>query len=83
MVSNESRQIRIWLCDCGRVHVDTSLCRKSYTPAEFLDCLRIAAGKGGAEAYPPDASRLNEACETKPALHAARLSIEIYKDKAA
>jgi hypothetical protein len=69
--------IRIWLCDCGRVHVETRHCRKSYTPAEFLDCLRKAAGTGGAEAIPPRTSRLNQACDTKPALCAARQLIGV------
>jgi hypothetical protein len=40
----KTQLMRIWLCDCGRVHVETLHCRKSYTPAEFLDRLRNAAG---------------------------------------
>lgn len=69
--------IRIWFCDCGPVHIETRHCRKSYTPAEFLNCLRNAAGQGGAEATPPRTSRLNQACEVKPAIRAAHQLIGV------
>lgn len=31
---------RVWLCDCGRVHVETNHFRLSFTPDEFLVFLR-------------------------------------------
>lgn len=41
-----SNKVRIWLCDCGRIHLETKHCRVSLTPAEFLRSLRCAAGEG-------------------------------------
>jgi hypothetical protein len=32
--------IRIWLCDCQMIHVETNHCRRSFSPAEFVDLLR-------------------------------------------
>lgn len=54
---------RIWLCDCGRVHLETRNCRMSFMPTEFLAWLRSSAGVGGARINPPQQSYLNEACE--------------------
>jgi hypothetical protein len=31
---------RVWLCDCGRVHVETNHFRLSFTPDDFLIFLR-------------------------------------------
>lgn len=56
--------IRIWLCDCGRVHVETRYFRQSYTPAEFLIHLRRGAARAGARVFPPyQHACLDEACE--------------------
>lgn len=41
--------IRVWLCECGRVHVETRHCRRSFAPAEFLALVRKAAGRNGTE----------------------------------
>jgi hypothetical protein len=75
--------VRIWLFDCGRVHVETRHCRQSFTPTAFITLLRDAAGMGGVEASLPVPSRLNEACETNPAVHAARQPFDVFNDKAA
>jgi len=37
-VSREA--IRVWLCDCGRVHLETRDCRLSFEPQEFVARLR-------------------------------------------
>jgi len=34
--------IRIWLCECGRIHAETRVCRVSLEPAEFVNRLREA-----------------------------------------
>lgn len=36
-------EVRVWLCDCGRIHVETQHYRRSFSPAEFLGLLRRAA----------------------------------------
>ena len=35
--------IRVWLCDCGRIHVEGRHYRRSFTPAEFVELLRATA----------------------------------------
>ena len=35
--------LRIWLCDCGRIHIESPYCRRTYSPAEFVNLLRFAA----------------------------------------
>ncbi|MBS1790097.1 MAG: hypothetical protein JST85_20405 [Acidobacteria bacterium] len=56
-------RVRIWFCDCGRVHVETSDCRRSFMPAEFPNFLKNSIVKGGASGNPPRQSHLKEACE--------------------
>jgi len=73
---SDSNKIRIWLCDCGRVHLETKHCRESLTPAEFLICLRRAAGTDGAGVVAPQQpSYLDEACTNTTASRAARRSL--------
>ncbi|MGE0126929.1 MAG: hypothetical protein AB7U82_02400 [Blastocatellales bacterium] len=62
---NTSYGLRIWLCECGRVHVETEHFRQSYTPAEFLFRLRGEADRAGARVIPPNQpAYLDEACDT-------------------
>ena len=57
-------RIQIWLCDCGRVHIETRYYRQSFTPAEFLIHLRREAGRAGARVIPPHQPAYpTEACE--------------------
>jgi hypothetical protein len=35
--------IRVWLCDCGRIHIESRHLRRSFMPTEFLKLLRAAA----------------------------------------
>lgn len=70
---SDSNKIRIWLCDCGRVHLETKHCRVSLTPAEFLNLLRHAADKDGAGVVAPQQpSYLDEACTNTTASRAVR-----------
>jgi hypothetical protein len=56
---------KIWLCDCGRVHVETRNCRVSLTPAEFLHLVKRLADVCETENRSPQRSYLTEeACET-------------------
>lgn len=45
--------VRIWFCDCGRVHVEASNYRRSFTPTEFLNFLKNSAEMGGTKSNPP------------------------------
>lgn len=54
---------RIWLCDCGRIHLETRNCRMSFIPVEFVAWLRSSASGDGAITILPQQSYLNEACE--------------------
>ena len=49
---------RIWLCECGRVHVETPHCRASYEPADFVALLRQQAAIHDTDAV----ARLGLAC---------------------
>jgi hypothetical protein len=40
--------VRSWLCDCGRIHIESKQQRQNFMPPEFLDLLSIAATMGGA-----------------------------------
>jgi len=56
--------VRIWLCECGCVHIESIHCRKTFTPAEFLSLLRNLAKRIGAGlASPNHQSCLEEACK--------------------
>lgn len=70
---NGSNKVRVWLCDCGRVHLESKHCRVSLTPAEFLNLLRRAADKDGAGVVAPQQpSYLDEACTNTTASRAVR-----------
>jgi hypothetical protein len=70
--------VRIWLCDCGRVHVETRHCRVTFMPAEFLAHLRRAAGESGARAIPPQQPTYqDEACVANSISRAARSPITL------
>lgn len=56
--------VRIWVCDCGRVHVETQFHRMSFLPVQFLDLLRNGTDKASAGSNFPRQSYLKEACET-------------------
>jgi hypothetical protein len=58
----------IWLCDCGRIHVETAHSRLSFSPAEFVTLLRTAAANKGTEA----ATRLPAACYQQAAFRATQ-----------
>jgi hypothetical protein len=60
--------IRVWLCECGRVHVETRHCRRSFAPAEFLALARKAAGRDGTE----PAFRPSKLCQQPAALRASQ-----------
>lgn len=44
--------IRVWLCDCGRIHVEGRHYRRSFTPGEFVELLRAAAADRPARYVP-------------------------------
>ncbi len=56
--------IRIWLCDCGRIHAETKNYRVSFTSTEFLALLRSSADAVSAGITSSQQPRLTkEACE--------------------
>ena len=76
---NGSNKVRIWLCDCGRIHLETKHCRVSLMPAEFVRSLRRAAGEGSTRGLEPQQiSYLDEACMKTPASHAAQRQLARY-----
>jgi hypothetical protein len=66
--SLSAADIRLYLCDCGLVRVETKHLRLTFTPAEFLTHLRRAAGLDGVGPTPtiPPAT----ACNSKTAARA-------------
>lgn len=70
---NGSNKVRIWLCDCGRIHLETKHYRVSLLPAEFVRSLQRAAGEGSTRGLEPQQiSYLDEACMETPASRAAQ-----------
>lgn len=68
-----AERIYIWLCDCGCIHIETRHCRRSFTPAEFLNYLRSTAGRSGAGGVPPyTPAYLDQACESSAPSRAAK-----------
>lgn len=63
--------MRIWFCDCGRIHIETQFHRTSFLPVQFLNLLRNGTEKASAESGLPQQSYLQEACEPYPASYAA------------
>jgi hypothetical protein len=41
MARDDEEEPRVWLCDCGRVHVETTPFRRSFVPDAFLIFLRF------------------------------------------
>jgi hypothetical protein len=70
MPSSKTEGIRVWLCDCGRVHLETKHDRQSFTPAEFIALVRRTAGVDGAGLSPPGRPHLLDGGHPKPLLRA-------------
>jgi hypothetical protein len=68
-------QIRIWLCECRRVHVETPYCRLTYEPAAFIALLRQQAATHGTEAV----ARLGLACYEPTAFRAAQPPVRLIQ----
>ena len=46
--------LRIWLWECGRIHIESPYCRLTYGTVEFVNLLRVAAfGKPDVEPTAP------------------------------
>lgn len=76
MKTDES--VHIWLCDCGRVHIESRHQRQSFTPAEFLALLSNLARAGGASPSPAQATFPSlAACYSEAARRVARLSTTV------
>lgn len=76
MKTNEP--VRLWLCDCGRIHIESKHYRQTFTRAEFLDLLSNLANAGGASPSPAHATFPSlAACYTEAARRAARLSTAV------
>jgi hypothetical protein len=73
--------IRVWLCDCERIHVEGKHYRWSFTPAEFLKLLRAVADAGGAlHSIPPAApSHPSVACYRNEDRRTAHLTTKVAR----
>jgi hypothetical protein len=61
MRDRESEEpLRVWLCECGNVHLETRHFRLTFTPEEFIGRLRSAVRQNRRSARPVTLTRQRE-----------------------